>query len=84
MQGRKPGEYEATVSFGEYGAPDFDSRVDTIGKASSYGIMSVETQIDELWGSSKDDEWKAAEVARLKSEKELSASDTAVGDELDI
>jgi len=69
MQNGKPGEYEISVSFGEYGAPDFDSRIETIGKASSYGIMSVETQVEELWGSSKDDEWKAAEVERIKSEK---------------
>lgn len=27
LQGRSPVTYEATVSFGEYGAPDFDSRV---------------------------------------------------------
>lgn len=84
MQEKAPGEYEAAVSFGEYGAPDFDSRVETIGKASSYGIMSVETQVDELWGSSKDEEWKAAEVERIKAQREMSASDTAVGDELDI
>lgn len=68
MQDRAPGEYEAAVSFGEYGAPDFDSRVETIGKAASYGVMSVETQVDELWGSSKDDEWKAEEVERIKAE----------------
>lgn len=69
MQEKEPGEYEATVSFGEYGAPDFDSRVETIGKASTYRIMSVETQVDELWGSSKDDDWKAEEVERIKSEQ---------------
>ncbi len=74
---------DITVSFGEYGAPDFDSRVETVGKASSYGIMSVETQVDELWGSSKDDKWKAEEVNRIKSEKGLvPGDDTAVGDEL--
>lgn len=74
---------DITVSFGEYGAPDFDSRVETVGKASSYGIMSVETQVDELWGSSKDDEWKASEVERIKSEKGfIQGNDTAVGDEL--
>lgn len=74
---------EIIVSFGEYGAPDFDSRVETVGKASTYGIMSVETQVDELWGSSKDDEWKAEEVNRIKTEKGLmSGSDSSVGDEL--
>ena len=43
MQGKAPETYEVTVDFGEYGAPDFDSRVETVGKASTYGIMSVET-----------------------------------------
>lgn len=85
MRGLSPKECgEITVSFGEYGAPDFDSRVETVGKASAYGIMSVETQVDELWGSSKDDEWKSAEVKRIMQEKGLAeGSPTAVGDELD-
>ncbi len=64
-----------TVSFGEYAAPDFDSRVETVGKAGTYGIMSVETQVEELWGSSKDDEWKQAEVRRIMSERGLMEDD---------
>ncbi|MGN1133325.1 MAG: capsid protein, partial [Oscillospiraceae bacterium] len=41
MNGKAPSDCgDITVSFGEYGAPDFDSRVETIGKASTYGIMS--------------------------------------------
>lgn len=69
LQGRHPGTYEATVSFGEYGAPDFDSRVQTISNAAASSIMSVEAQVEELWGSSKDDEWKAGEVARIQRER---------------
>ncbi len=69
MLEKEPKDCDVTVSFGEYGSPAFDSRVETIGKAASYGIMSVETQVAELWGSSKDDEWKAAEVERIKSQK---------------
>lgn len=69
LQGRAPGTYEATVSFGEYGAPDFGSRVQTISNAATAGIMSVEAQVEELWGSSKDDEWKAEEVARIRQER---------------
>lgn len=69
MRDEIPGDYEAEVSFGEYGAPDFDSRVETVGKAAQYGIMSVETQVDELWGSSKDEAWKAAEVERIKQDR---------------
>ena len=71
MLGRSSGNYNVSVDFGEYGAPDFDSRVETVGKAGTYGVMSVETQVEELWGSSKDKEWKADEVQRIKSEKGL-------------
>lgn len=71
MLGRSPVNYNLSVDFGEYGAPDFDSRVETVGKAGTYGVMSVETQVEELWGSSKDKEWKEDEVQRIKSEKGL-------------
>lgn len=73
MLGRSSGNYNVSVDFGEYGAPDFDSRVETVGKAGTYGVMSVETQVEELWGSSKDKEWKEDEVQRIKSEKGLLA-----------
>ncbi|HRR78379.1 MAG TPA: capsid protein, partial [Ruminococcus sp.] len=75
MLGSAPEKHDITVSFGEYGAPDFDSRVETVGKAATYGVMSVDTQVDELWGSSKDDEWKSEEIARIKSEKGLLTAD---------
>lgn len=84
MNGNAPSDCgEIIVSFGEYGAPDFDSRVETVGKGATYGIMSVETQVDELWGSSKDDDWKSGEVARIKTEKGLlDGGELSVGDEL--
>ncbi len=69
LAGKMPGTYKATVSFGEYGAPDFDSRVKTLSSAATGGIMSVQAQVDELWGSSKDDDWKAAEVRRILNER---------------
>ena len=78
MQDEPPKEYEASVTFGEYGAPDFDSRVETIGKASAYKIMSIETQVNELWGSSKDDAWKTAEAERIKSQMGTESMDVPV------
>ena len=82
MQEKPPRTYQVAVTFGEYGAPDFDSRVETVGKASTYGIMSVETQVEELWGSSKDEAWKASEVQRIMQEKGFAeGKTTAVGDE---
>ena len=31
--------------------------------------MSIEASVDELYGDSRDDEWKKEEVARLKAEQ---------------
>lgn len=69
LEHKNPGTYEAAISFGEYGAPSFDSRVQTVGTAAGSGIMSVEAQVDELWGTSKDEDWKAQEVARIRFER---------------
>ena len=33
--------------------------------------MSIEASVDELDGDTKDDEWKAEEIARLKAEQGL-------------
>lgn len=69
MREKPPGRYEPTVAFGEYGAPDFDSRVETVAKAAVANVMSVQAQVDELWGNSKDEAWKRAEVQRIEREK---------------
>lgn len=75
---------EPVLKFGEYASPDFDSTVETISKSKQSGIMSIETVVDELYGDSKDEEWKAGEVLRLKAEQgivemeEPQAADDAV------
>ncbi|MBU5439489.1 hypothetical protein KQI42_15850 [Tissierella sp. MSJ-40] len=68
MKGKSPGEYQEniTVSFGEYASPDFDSTVEVVGKAKSYGIMSLEQCIEELYGDTWTDEEKTLEVKRIK------------------
>ena len=66
MNSRPFRSYEPVVTFGEYAAPDFNSRIEMVGKAAASGIMSIETMVDELWGASKDDKWKKAETVRLK------------------
>ncbi len=60
---------ECEVPFGEYANPSFESQVETVGKGRTQGIMSVEACVDELYGDTKDDDWKAAEVERIKSEQ---------------
>lgn len=61
-------DVDASVQFGEYANPSFESMVETVGKAKVQGIMSVEACVEELYGDTRDEAWKAEEVARLKSE----------------
>ncbi|MGI6078840.1 MAG: capsid protein [Fastidiosipilaceae bacterium] len=71
MRSRAPGEYVVTVNFGEYAAPDFDAKVETVGNARLKGIMSIEQAVEELYGDSWTEEQKAEEVKRLKEEQGL-------------
>jgi len=62
------GNIDIAVSFGGYANPSFEAQVETIVKGRIGGIMSIEASVDELYGDTKDDEWKKKEVARLKAE----------------
>lgn len=62
-------EVKVTIPFGEYSNPSFESQVETVGKGRQQGIMSTEACVEELYGDSKDNEWKMAEIARLKAEQ---------------
>lgn len=65
-------EYEVTCGFGEYANPSFEAVVETISKARpGCAVMSVEASVEELYGDSKDTEWKEEEVKRLKKEQGL-------------
>jgi hypothetical protein len=71
MRGRSAGEYKPSIKFGEYASPSFDAVVETVGKARTLGIMSVERAVEELYGDTWTDEEKAEEVQRLKEEQGL-------------
>lgn len=62
-------DIKVTVEFGEYANPSFEAVVETVTKAKSGGIMSIEASIDELYGDTKDDDWKQKEITRLKEEQ---------------
>lgn len=64
-----PADIEVTVEFGEYANPSFEATVETVAKAKQGGIMSIEASVDELYGDSKDDDWKKKEIKRLKEEQ---------------
>lgn len=70
MQKRTPGEdIEVTINFGEYASPSFNDKVETVGKAKTYGVMSIEQCIEELYGDTWTDKEKAEEIKRLKEEQ---------------
>ena len=58
------------IPFGEYANPSFESQVETLAKARPGApMMSIEAQVEELYGDSKDEAWKQEEIARLKAEQ---------------
>lgn len=65
---KTPGEYEVSIKFGEYASPSFDTVVEIVGKAKSYGIMSIEKVVEELYGDTMTDDEKAEEVQRIKEQ----------------
>lgn len=60
---------EVDVQFGEYANPSFESTVETVGRAKLQGIMSIDACVEELYGDTRDREWKEQEVRRLKAEQ---------------
>ena len=59
---------EAEVTFGDYANPSFESQIATVAMARQGGVMSIQTVVEELYGDTRDDEWKKEEVQRLKTE----------------
>lgn len=58
------------VSFGEYANPSFEAVVETVSKARPGSpVMSIEAAVEEMYGDSKDKEWKDEEVRRLKEQQ---------------
>lgn len=84
---KKPvSDTNATVNFGGYANPSFEATVETVGKAASAQIMSVEAQVEELWGEDKDAKWKKQEIRRIKAEKGIvsEADEPAVSNSVTI
>ena len=80
-----PKETEATITFGGYANPSFEAQVETVAKASAGAIMSIEAQVEELWGDTKDEEWKQEEIKRIKSEKGIEElEEPAINQDIDL
>lgn len=70
LHGKAAEEVKVDIPFGEYANPSFESQVETLAKARpGVPMMSIEAQVEELYGDSKDESWKQEEIARLKAEQ---------------
>lgn len=75
LYGKPVEEVEVNIPFGEYANPSFESQVETIGKAKTQGIMSIERVVEELYGDTLDEHCKQEEIQRLKAEQGLLTED---------
>lgn len=62
-------EVKVDIPFGEYANPSFEGLVETVTKGKQGGIMSIEASVEELYGDTREEEWKQEEIARLKMEQ---------------
>ena len=69
MDDKEITDVEVIPTFGGYANPSFEAQVETVSKAAASNIMSVDAQVEELWGDTRDDEWKKEETMRIKEEK---------------
>jgi hypothetical protein len=69
MENKRAGEYKASAKFGEYAAPGFDNVVETVGKAKTYGVMSIDKAVEEMYGDTLTQEEKETEISRIKQEQ---------------
>jgi hypothetical protein len=83
MKQKAPGVYDVSVKFGEYASPGFDTTVEVVGKAKTFGIMSTEKCVDELYGDTMTDDEKAEEVARIKAENSVGMDEPLVKTDLE-
>lgn len=68
-------DIDITVDFGEYASPSFNDKVETVGKAKSYGVMSIEQCIEEMYGDAWTDEEKEEEIKRIKEQNSYIEAD---------
>lgn len=74
-------DIDTDVTFGEYANPSFEAVVETLSNPNT--PMSIEAKVDEMWGDSKDEAWKAEEVKRIKEQQGIvTMEEPALNEEL--
>ncbi|EEC58173.1 hypothetical protein NQ488_04795 [[Bacteroides] pectinophilus] len=57
------------IDWGEYANPSFESQIETLSKARTGGVMSIDRVVNELYGDTIDESEKEKEIMRLKAEQ---------------
>ena len=66
-------DVNVNINFGEYATPSFESVIETMSNPNT--PMSIEARVEEIWGNSKDNEWKQQEVMRIKEQTGVATMD---------
>lgn len=74
--GQEIQKYDISVNFGEYANPSFEAVIETMSNPNT--PMSIEAKVEEIWGDTKTDEWKAEEVERIKQERGIIQMDEPI------
>ncbi len=76
-------DLEVEISFGEYASPSFEALVETLSNPNT--PMSIEAKVEEMWGDSKDEEWKEEEVKRIKEQTGIiTMEEPSIREDLDL
>lgn len=85
MNEKKISDNLGIATFGGYANPSFEAQIETVGKAKTNGIMSIETSVEELYGDTKDEKWKKEEVQRIKNEQGIvDMAEPSINEDLDL
>jgi hypothetical protein len=53
----------------------FDTQLQTLGVAAQWNLLSIEQMVEDAYGDTKDDKWKATEVERIKELRGIATLD---------
>lgn len=85
MNNKQISDNHGIATFGGYANPSFEAQIETVGKAKTNGIMSIETSVEELYGDTKDEKWKMEEVQRIKNEQGIvDMNEPSINEDFDL
>lgn len=79
-----PGEYQASIKFGEFGTPTFDKVVETVTKAKTAKIMSTKQALKQMYGDTWTDNEIDEEIELINKENGVIEKELPSINEFDV